>query len=187
MPPRRSPASTMPCSSTNRSSAASNSSLLGLPGSVPADSSDPSPAVAQNTCRRWPRTDQYPAPPPDNPAKSPIEVQSHCNPSAIRGEGPLRPTRRRLGPVEGPKSSPGQEIRPRLHCAIKSGFLYTPPTANATIWLPARSACVGSDGSGSLRRFTRRHVGADALVRSGERPFARLHRRSPLARPGCVL
>ena len=36
-------------------------------------------------------------------------------------------------------------IRPRLHSAIESGFLYTPPTANGAGWLFTRSACVGGD------------------------------------------
>lgn len=119
------------------------------------------------------------------------KLLSKCNLTAIRvqsgGKEPLRPTRCRSRPIEGPKSNPGREIRPRLQLSIESGFLYTPPTANVAIRLPARSACVGSDRLGNVRWADRLFVGGGALVRSGERPFARLHRYFRLARPGCVL
>ena len=62
-----------------------------LPGPVPAVSSDLYRSVAQITCHRWPRTGQDPTPPPNNPAKTAIGVQLHCNLSAIRGEGALAP------------------------------------------------------------------------------------------------
>ena len=111
-----------------------------------------------------------PARTPPHPWTTRPKLQSKCNLTAIRvqsgGKEPLRPTGCRRCPVGRPKSSPGQEIRPRLQLSINSGFLYTPTTANAAIWPTARSVCVGSDIRPGLRCITCRLVEAGAPVRS---------------------
>ena len=62
----------------------------------------------------------------------------------------MRPTACDSRPVGGTKSSPGLDILPRLHSAIESGFLYTPPTPNAAIRPTSGSTCVAGHTAGPV-------------------------------------
>ena len=91
---------------------------------------------------------------PPHPRTTRPKRQSECNLTSIslqsRGKEPLPPTGCRNRPVAGLKSSPGQEIRPRLQLSIESESLYTPPTANVTIAPSGQIEGVPGDSPGRL-------------------------------------